>query len=276
MPELPEVETVRQQLKPLIIGKKIVDISIIYDKIIKISNDEFKKKLIHQTFRDISRYGKYLLFELDDYTLVSHLRMEGKYYLRQSINELTKHEHVVFHLSNDMYLTYHDFRKFGTMELVKKGDEFLLDSLKKLGPEVNDTQLIPDRIYPKIKKSSRPIKSLLLDQSIMTGLGNIYVDETLFLAKIHPEKKGHQLSFEEVECILKSAKQVIQKAIDLGGTTIRSYQSTLGVDGRFQNELNVHTLVGKACSVCQEEIIKIKVGGRGTYLCPNCQRKESL
>jgi formamidopyrimidine-DNA glycosylase len=276
MPELPEVETVRQQLKPLLIGKKIISVSVRYNKIIKIPLNKFKEQLKNQTFRDISRYGKYIFFELDDFTLVSHLRMEGKYFLRKTMKDLTKHDHIVFHLDNDLLLTYHDVRKFGTMELVKKGKEYLLDSIKKLGPEVNDEHLKAEDIYQKIKVSSRAIKSILLDQTVMTGLGNIYVDETLFLAKIHPETKGNALTFEDVESILFSAKKVIKKAISLGGTTIRTYQSILGVDGRFQNELNVHTLVGKPCSVCQEKIIKIKVGGRGTYLCPNCQQKESL
>lgn len=276
MPELPEVETVRQQLKPLLIGRTIQSVTILYDKVIKTPLESFKKKIINQRFQDISRYGKYLLFELDDFTLVSHLRMEGKYFLRQSMKDLTKHDHIVFHLDNDLYLTYHDVRKFGTMELVEKGKALDLESIKKLGPEVNDPTLGTEDIYPKIKSSSRPIKAILLDQTVLTGLGNIYVDETLFLAKIHPETKGMTLTFEDVESILFAAKTVIKKAISLGGTTIRTYQSTVGVDGRFQNELNVHTLKGKPCPICQEEIIKIKVGGRGTYLCPNCQQKESL
>lgn len=274
MPELPEVETVKETLKLRLLGKKILDVHAPYPSIIKMDFKDFKTKIINQTFRDISRYGKYLFFVLDDFTLVSHLRMEGKYFLRNSLDELTKHDHVVFDLGS-VYLSYHDVRKFGTMELVKKGEEFTLLSVKKLGFEANDENLDIDYIYAKFNKANRPVKSLLLDQTVITGLGNIYVDETLFRAKIHPEELASNLSFEEVEAIILHAKKVLDKAISLGGTTIRTYQSSFGVDGRFQNELQVHTLVGKPCAVCGETIKKIKVGGRGTYYCPNCQKRKN-
>ena len=275
MPELPEVETVKETLKNYIIGKMIDKVILIYDKIIKSpKKEEFVKKISNQTITDIRRYGKYLLFDLEDYTLVSHLRMEGKYFIRNSLKEITKHDHIIFQLSDSKYLSYHDVRKFGTMELVGYKKEKELESLKVLGKEINDPLLDVEYLYPLIKKASRPIKSILLDQHVVTGLGNIYVDETLFLAKIHPEKLGTQLSYYQVIKIINSARKVIDKAISLGGTTIRTYQSSLGVDGRFQNELNVHTLEGKKCSACDDVVKKIRVGGRGTYFCPMCQRKD--
>ncbi len=275
MPELPEVETVRKQLKSLIIGKKIKSIKVMYPKIVKMDILEFESKLIHQQFQDIRRYGKYLIFDLDDYSLISHLRMEGKYYLRNHVNEFTKHDHIAFKLEDDLYLTYHDVRKFGTMELIKKNEVFFTESVSKLGPEINDINLNIKEIFNKISKSERPIKSLLLDQTIVAGLGNIYVDETLFLARIHPETKGFKLKLSQVETMILSARKVIEKAIELGGTTIRTYHSTMGIDGLFQNELNVHTKKDEQCPICNQKIIKIRVGGRGTYLCPSCQRKES-
>ena len=274
MPELPEVETVRVTLKQFIIGKRITDIIVFYDAIIKEPLQKFKSLLINQRFSDIRRYGKYLLFDLDEFTLISHLRMEGKYYLRKNLNELTKHEHVVFVLDDGTFLSYHDIRKFGTMELVPLYQETTCKSIQTLGKEVNDPSVDVEYLYPKIKNANRPIKSILLDQRIITGLGNIYVDETLYMAKIHPLTLGSNLSYYQIEKIAKASKVVIKKAIELGGTTIRTYHSTLGVDGRFQNELNVHTLVGQSCKVCNDTIIKIKVGGRGTYLCPTCQRKN--
>lgn len=273
MPELPEVETIRQQLKALIIGRKIIDIKVLYPPIVKIDLDEFKKRLIQEEIMDLDRYGKYLIFKFKEDALVSHLRMEGKYYIRLSLRELTKHDHIIFFLDNGRYLTYHDVRKFGTMELVKKDHVFDLKSIGKLGPEANDPSLNPKAIYKKIKASSRPIKSLLLDQTIVCGLGNIYVDETLFLSQIHPEKKGHSLRFKDVLYLLDNARKVLKKAIALGGTTIRTYHSTFGIDGLFQNELNVHTKKGQACPICQDTILKIRVGGRGTYYCPNCQKR---
>ena len=275
MPELPEVETVKETLKQHLIGLKIVDVFVYYDKIIHTPSLKlFQEQLQNQTFTNVRRYGKYLLFDLEDYTLVSHLRMEGKYYLRKHLKEITKHEHIVFALDNSEYLSYHDVRKFGTMELVPYHGEQELLSLSVLGKEINSPDLDADTLYPLIKKANRPIKSILLDQHIVTGLGNIYVDETLFLSKIHPKTLGKNLSYFQIERIVKSAKITISKAIELGGTTIRTYQATLGVDGRFQNQLNVHTLVGKACNHCNDTIVKTKVGGRGTYFCPTCQRED--
>lgn len=274
MPELPEVETVKETLKQHLIGLKIVDVFMYYDKIIRSPSVKlFQEQLQNQTFTNVRRYGKYLLFDLEDYTLVSHLRMEGKYYLRTHLKEITKYEHIVFALDNSQYLSYHDVRKFGTMELVPYRKEQKLLSVSVLGKEINSPDLDADYLYPLIKKANRPIKSILLDQHIVTGLGNIYVDETLFLSKIHPKTLGINLSYFQIEKIVKSAKITISKAIELGGTTIRTYQATLGVDGRFQNQLNVHTLVGKTCNHCNDIIVKTKVGGRGTYFCPTCQRE---
>jgi len=273
MPELPEVETVRLTLLNLIKGRKIKDVLFFYDKIIKNqTTNDFRNKLINQEIRDMRRIGKYLLFDMDNFTLVSHLRMEGKYFIKENLDELSKHEHIVFVLDNGKLLAYHDVRKFGTMELVELKKESTLESIKVLGREVNSDDLDVEYLYPLIRKSARPIKSILLDQHIITGLGNIYVDETLFSARIHPERLGNTLSSYQVKKIIKSAKAVIKKAIELGGTTIRTYQSSLGVDGRFQNELNVHTLAGKKCKNCNDIIKKIRVGGRGTYYCPTCQR----
>ncbi len=275
MPELPEVETVKEALKPRLIGHRITGIEIRYEGIIKnISPDDFKKRVIGQTFRKIDRYGKYLIFVLDDLSMVCHLRMEGKYFIKPIDFEPNKHEHIIFFLDNQQKLSYQDVRKFGTIEVTEIGSEFKLESLKKLGPEANDKNLDLNYLYDKIHNSSRAIKSILLDQTVISGLGNIYVDETLFLAKVHPETKGTKLSRETVKRIGKSARLVLEKAISLGGTTIRTYQSSFGIDGRFQNELNVHTKENEKCKVCGDIIKKIKVGGRGTYYCPTCQTKE--
>ncbi len=275
MPELPEVETVRRTLKNLICDKTITDVMFFYDGIVKNpSPKEFKKRIIGQKFHDIRRYGKYLLFDLDDFTMVSHLRMEGKYFIRNSLDELTKHEHVVFALDDSKYLSYHDVRKFGTMELVDLQQENVLVGIQEMGPEIPDSAFNAEYLYSKTRLSNSPIKSLLLDQHVISGLGNIYVDETLYIARVHPLEKSKNVGWYKIEKIVKAAKEVIAKAIDLGGTTIRTYQSSLGVDGRFQNELNVHTLSGNHCPLCDDTIQKIRVGGRGTYYCPTCQKND--
>lgn len=275
MPELPEVETVKETLKTKILNHRIDDVIIFYSGIIHdILPEVFKTKIIGQHVRDIRRKGKYLLFDLDDYTLVIHLRMEGKFYLKKALENMDKHDHLAFLMDDSRYLSYHDVRKFGTMNLVDKYHEEEVDGVSRLGPDAHQDILETGLIYPQIKSSKRPIKSLLLDQHIIAGLGNIYVDETLFRAKIHPQTLGSALTYYQIEKMLKYASKVIHDAIRLGGTTIRSYHALNGVDGRFQNELKVHTHKGQPCPVCHTEIIKSKVAGRGTYYCPSCQKRN--
>lgn len=275
MPELPEVETVRQTLRPILHGRTITAIEIRWPKIIRGDQRLFEQLVLGAQFTDIERFGKYLLFILDeDYVLVSHLRMEGKFYYQAEAEPVNKHVHVIFTLDNGMQLRYHDVRKFGTMELTTRAAMWQLPALQKLGYEPFQAAATPAYLFGKLQRTNRAIKSVLLDQHVLVGLGNIYVDEVLFRARLHPETPAKGLTLVQAETILTASVMVLQKAIDLGGTTIRSYQSTLGVDGRFQNELQVHTKAGEPCPVCGTPIEKIKVGGRGTYYCPHCQLKK--
>ncbi|MBN2504778.1 MAG: DNA-formamidopyrimidine glycosylase [Bacilli bacterium] len=273
MPELPEVETIKETLKLRILGEKIKDVEVFYSPIIKESSPEdFISTLKHQTLNDIKRKGKYMLFCFESNILVIHLRMEGKFFVKPEEMQKEKHEHVIFHFESGLTLRYHDVRKFGTMQIVGLHDELAARGIDKLGLEPFDPLFTLEYLKSRIHKAKRPIKSLLLDQTIVAGLGNIYVDEVLFLSKVHPNRHGSTLNDHEIMSIVINCKSVLKKAIGLGGTTIRSYLSSLGVSGRFQNELNVHTLVGKPCHVCNTPIEKIRVGGRGTYYCPNCQK----
>jgi formamidopyrimidine-DNA glycosylase len=276
MPELPEVETIRQTLKLHVVGRTIAKIDLYYDKIIKgISPAEFVRKLIGQTIRDMQRYGKYLFFVFDDETLVSHLRMEGKYFLKPAADQIEKHEHIVFTFTDGTTMRYHDTRKFGTMELMAKGCERSSKSLCHLGLEPFDEGFTVSYLQGSIKKSIIPVKSLLLDQTVVCGLGNIYVNEVLFLCRLHPETRACDLRETDLAGIIDASRTVLKKAIELGGTTIRTYYSSLGVTGMFQNELHVHDRKGEPCPVCQTPIAKIQVGGRGTYFCPNCQKRRN-
>ena len=268
MPELPEVETVRRTLLLRLKDETIKDIDIRYPNIIKTDLKSFKSVLINQTIHDIDRMGKYLIFILDQHVIVMHLRMEGKFYIK-SDEPYDKHEHIIFKFKSGMELRYHDVRKFGTMHVLSK-DHYLDEyPLSELGLEPKD--LNPKDFYQRIHRSERPIKASLLDQHIISGLGNIYVDETLFLAKVHPTRLSKNITKKEAESLISAATSVLAKAVRLGGTTIRSYTSSLGVHGRFQNELNVHTKKGEPCPICGTPIIKIKVAGRGSYVCPSCQ-----
>ncbi|HLQ71473.1 MAG TPA: DNA-formamidopyrimidine glycosylase, partial [Bacillota bacterium] len=188
MPELPEVETIKNTLKLLVKGKQIKDVSIYWPNIIKKPTDteKFKYILTGQVFRDIDRKGKFLLFYLDDDVLVSHLRMEGKYSIHQSEEPAKKHTHVIFTFTDGTELRYNDVRKFGTMHLFPKGYEHTEQPLSKLGPDALANTFTSTLLYEKLTKTTRFIKTCLLDQTIVAGLGNIYVDEVLFKASVHP------------------------------------------------------------------------------------------
>ena len=275
MPELPEVETIRHTLKRFVVGKTIENVQVFWPKIIKQPDDvEAFKLLLHgQTIHDIKRKGKFLLFELDDYYLVSHLRMEGKYSVHPKVEAIPKHTHVIFALSTGEELRYNDVRKFGTMHVLEKNQLFQEKPLNHLGPDPFDPEFTIDYFSEKIKRTNRVIKAVLLDQTVVAGLGNIYVDETLFKAGVHPLKIANKLTKAEIAAIRKQATATLKDAVKQGGTTIRSYVNGQGEMGMFQQELNVYAQENTACKNCGRTIIKMKVGGRGTHVCPGCQKQ---
>ncbi len=273
MPELPEVETVKEALKRKILNKKIMNVKIHYSKIIEYpTNDEFIKNLIGETINDIKRRGKWLMFELNNYYLLSHLRMEGKYNYKSSSDELGKHEHVEFIFDDDTSLRYQDTRKFGRMYLYKKEEAESKAPLNELGLEPWDDRLNSKYLKEIYKNKKKEIKSVLLDQSIITGIGNIYADEILFLSKVNPYKKACELKEKELNSIIENTKKVLEAAIKEGGTTIKSYTSEEGVHGRFQQSLYVHQRKDEECKICGTKITKVVIGGRGTYYCKKCQK----
>jgi len=273
MPELPEVETVKEGLKKKLLGRTIINCQVRWPNIIQYPDpEEFIQTITNKTIKDITRRGKFILFHLDDYCLISHLRMEGKYFIKPNKSLLSKHDHVIFQLDNDEELRYNDTRKFGTMHLVKI-DELTNTPVNKLGLEPWDQNLTLDYLKAKFNKK-KAIKTLLLDQEIIAGIGNIYANEILFLTKIHPEEYGCNLSDQNILDIIKHTKTILERAIQLGGTTVHTYQAVDGITGRFQQELLVHSREGQACPVCHKEILKIVVNTRGTYYCPHCQKKR--
>ena len=274
MPELPEVETVKEALNQTVKGQTIKEIELRYEPMVKnMSADEFKEKLINQTIQEVSRRGKYLVFHLDDYQLLSHLRMEGKYFYVDSDFELNPHVHVIFTLENGKRLLYQDTRKFGTYHLYDKAIDLETTApFQVLGLEPFATEFTPSYVKEKIQNKKKPIKSLLLDQTVVCGLGNIYVDEVLYRARLHPLTSSSELTDKDIENVVKYTVEVLARAIELGGTTIRTFRSSHGVSGTFQNELLVHQRKGENCYECHTPIEKIKVGGRGTYFCPTCQK----
>lgn len=272
MPEIAEVETVRKTLKKQILNKRIENVKILYPKMIESDPKEFPEVLKNNEFVDIKRIGKWLLFELKEHYLLSHLRMEGKFFLKTREDKIEKHEHIIFEFQDKTDLRYHDTRKFGRMRLVKKEDLYNVEAIKKQGLEPGDKNLTASYIISKIQNKNLPIKTILLDQTMISGLGNIYANEVLFASKINPFKRGKDITLKEAEEIVKSSDKIIKRAMELGGTTIKSYTSSLGVTGRFQQELMVHKRENEPCKICKTPIKNEKIGGRSTYYCSSCQK----
>lgn len=265
MPELPEVESVRLRLSPYVIDKSIESIDIFYDKY------NHLKEINGETIIDLKRKGKFLIFIMKNHIMVSHLRMEGKYRIEDNPKK-DKHDLVFFHLSNKKTLVYNDVRKFGVFNVFSKDiDIYKVEPLLNVGDE--PFNIDKEAFYNNIHKNTGPIKTTLLDQSIMSGLGNIYANEILFLAGINPFRKSNSLSKDETDKLIEASIDILNRAIKAGGTTIRSFESFNGESGHFQGNLLVHEK--ERCNICNNFIIKEKCGGRGTYYCPSCERSHN-
>jgi formamidopyrimidine-DNA glycosylase len=276
MPELPEVETVRLTLAQWLIHRTIVNVECFYSPMMKPSIAQFNKLTLKAKLTAISRRGKHLIFELNnDFVILSHLRMEGKYFLITEKEILPKYSIAVFHLDDGHKLVYADTRKFGTLQLINKKNLLTQSPLTKLGIEPRDLNN-QSSIKDQIRNRKKGIKSILLDQSIIAGIGNIYADEILFRSRIHPETPGYLLKDEALTVLLQEAKQVIEEAVKAGGTTIRTYRSPSGIDGLFQHHLLAYGREGLPCSRCNIPLVKIQSHGRGTTFCRHCQHQTSL
>lgn len=272
MPELPEVETIVKTLRPLMVNKTIKDIDIFHDRMVKPNVIQFKKALIGKSIQSIERIGKFILFFLTEgMVVISHLRMEGKYIeAKDPTIRLSRFARLVFSFNDGTRMIYDDMRKFGTFELANQSNYLNHPSLKSLGKEPIH-HVDPNPIYQAFHRANRPIKSLLLDQRILLGIGNIYADEILFASNLHPLTSGKAITLEQTITILKHAKRILKQSIEDGGTRIRTYQSGQKIDGEFITKIKVYGRDGLACLNCQHRIDKIMVGGRGTHYCPQCQ-----
>ena len=272
MPEMPEVETVRRTLLPLIEGKTIKEVTVWYPKIITGDAKEFKRQLVGKKITTIDRYAKYLLIRLSgNLTVVSHLRMEGKYRLVKINTKKDKHDHVQIVFSDNSALRYNDVRKFGRMQLIKTGTEKEKTGISKLGAEPNSAAFTVSYLQNGLARKKKNIKNTLLDQSVVAGLGNIYVDEVLWETKIHPLSQANTIPAEKVAQLHDNINSLIELAIAERGTTIHTYLDANGKTGGFQKMLQVYGHKGEPCVRCGTPLEKIKVNGRGTTFCPKCQ-----
>lgn len=274
MPELPEVETVRRGLEALVLGKTIDHVTVSLPRIIRMPDDvqQFALMLQGHTIDAVERRGKYLLLGIGPYTLVSHLRMEGRYGIYRADEPLEKHTHVIFHFTDGTELRYKDVRQFGTMDLLPRGEYALLPGLASLGPEPLAETFTAEVLQSALKsRRSGKIKVLLLDQTFVAGLGNIYVDEVLFQSGIHPEASGPDLQSEQIERLHAAIVAVLAQSVELGGSSVKSYVNGYGQEGGMQHQLKVYGHEDNPCPNCGTEIAKTRVGGRGTHFCPSCQ-----
>ncbi len=279
MPELPEVETVRKGLERLVVGKTIDAVTVLWPRIIELPEVPlFQAFLSGQEIIGVQRRGKFLILKLTDFDLVSHLRMEGKYEYFPSAQTAIqdKHTHVIFQMQDGSQLQYRDVRKFGRMALVPKNQSSKYKGIQQLGPEPLSHDFDKIAFQEALKKKTMAIKPLLLNQKIVVGLGNIYVDEALWLASIHPERLASSLTERETSLLYESIIAVLGQAVEAGGTTIRTYANALGEAGTFQVSLQVYGQTGQPCTRCQTPIQKIKVAQRGTHFCPTCQRNKEV
>lgn len=298
MPELPEVETIRLDLINDLLKKKITHLEILSAKTVKNTKTFFLKQLLNNSFEDISRRGKLLYFKIrggDNYLLI-HLKMTGQLiYIkgqkkiagghslaRISDDEKTsfiqavggelpnQHTRAFLFFEDGAQLFFNDMRKFGYLKIVDKKE---LDKIleKNYGPEPLTKEFNKEYLFNIFKNRQRSIKSLLLDQKIVAGLGNIYVDESLFLSGILPERLGQKLKIEEIDKLVKVVNKIIKLAIKNRGTTFKDYRDASGKQGNFSRYLQVYGRAGEKCPQCGANIEKKKQAGRGTHYCPNCQ-----
>tara|TARA_X000000950_G_C13876606_1_gene645075 strand:- start:243 stop:1058 length:816 start_codon:yes stop_codon:yes gene_type:complete len=271
MPELPEVETVCKGLSKKILGKKIKNLKVLNSKLRKKIPKEIEMIFKEKIIKIILRRGKHgLIFFNCDYTLQFHLGMTGKFFISNRKPLIKKHDHVSFEFENNLFMLYNDVRKFGFIDFIKKPIDLI--NFNELGYEPKVIHLYKKKIIKKIKKSYKSIKDILLDQSFVSGIGNIYASEILFNAKINPKSTGEKISIIKLNNLLKSINLILDKAIEKGGSSISDYNKVDGDLGYFQNNFRVYGRKGLSCFKCKNLIIQLKQSGRSTFYCRNCQK----
>ena len=286
MPELPEVQTIIDDLNKVILNKKIKKIDILLSKIVKGTNSSFINILKNNSFQNINRRGKYIIISLDSGKfLIIHLRMTGQIIYIQKDNLIAgghsdqnnnfnipnKQTHVIIYFNDQSRLFYNDQRQFGFLEIInQKG----LDKIEnKLGIEPLSQKFTLNYFKDLLKNKKKNIKAFLLDQKYISGLGNIYVDESLFQAHILPTRSVYSLKEKEIRDLYQAIKRVLKSAIKYRGTTFNNYIDAHGRQGNFICRLKVYGQENQKCVRCKKGIIKkIRVAGRGTRYCPKCQK----
>jgi formamidopyrimidine-DNA glycosylase len=275
VPELPEVETTVRDLRPLVTGRRIRSVVVSRLALRRPWSPEWERLLAGRRIRTVRRRGKWIILDLDsDLFLVFHLGMTGQLTAGPAGEEPARHTHIVLGLDGGRrQLRFADTRRFGSASLFA-GREALERSFEEsdLGPEPFD--LDPDSWRCRLAATDRSLKAVLLDQRVLAGVGNIYADEALFEARLHPTRTARTLARAEADRLRRAIVTVLNRAIDLRGTTIRNYVGGSGLKGLYQEKKQVYGRAGQPCVRCRTPVEQIRLAGRSTHFCPRCQRKE--
>jgi len=268
VPELPEVETIKNELSPYIVGRRFTKTTIRDTKPVRQpSVEEFHRKIVGQMINGLERRGKYLILRLSDgMALIIHLKMSGALLLNPE--QADRHVRVIFHLDNDNQLVLTDRRRLGTIWLVENEQPII----GKLGPEPLAPRFTTQTLVKRLQKHKAPIKAVLLDQTFIAGIGNMYADEALFAARIHPLRKANSLSPQEIRRLHQAIRDVLQSAIDSKGASINTYKRPNGELGTAHSNFCVAHRGGKPCPICGTPIQRLAIRNRGSYFCPHCQK----
>lgn len=269
MPELPEVETIARAIEPHILGRMITSAEVFWARTLAVpSVQKFKEQVRGQKITGVSRRAKYLILLLQDYNLLVHLRMSGDLMVRKGKMEAQKHDRLVLSLrgkgGEESHLVFNDTRKFGRVWLTDQPETVL----GKLGPEPLDADFTPEWLYENLRRRKRQLKPLLLDQTFLAGVGNIYADESLHMAKLHPLGLSNAVTRKQAEALYEAIRSVLQEGIRRNGASI----DWVYRGGEYQNHFRVYDREGEPCIVCGARIQKLNVGQRGTHVCPKCQK----
>jgi formamidopyrimidine-DNA glycosylase len=270
VPELPEVETIARELRPHLVGRRIVGVIVHWPgAIAQPPAEAFSSAIQGQQIINTARRGKYLLLPLaGGDTLIIHPRMTGNLSVLPAHHPAERHTHVVLLLDDGQALHFNDERKFGRLWLVADPDTVV----GKLGPEPLDGSFTPRDLAARLRDRPSPIKAVLMDQSCIAGIGNVYADEVLFAARIDPRRPANNLDHGEVLRLHAAIRTVLAEAIRAGGSTLRNYRPPMTGRGRFQEKLQVYHRAGEPCPVCGTPIARIRLAQRSAHFCPRCQR----
>jgi formamidopyrimidine-DNA glycosylase len=275
MPELPEVTVISEDVAALAMGREVLRAAVFRPDVTNIDPEEFERRLVGKTLRATGRRGKIIVLDFGDVVGLVHLVISGRVLRLPAWQKPDRMNTAILEFEGEVEPVVLAFTRLwlGYFDLYEPGDENDHPLISRLGPDPFSDEFTIEYLTSALDRKAN-IKGLLLDQSVVSGLGNIYVDEVLFAAYVNPTRRANTLTSEEIEKVHTATRDILGRAIEARGTTFDSYHDAFGETGKFQHELQVFTRVGEPCQRCGTEIVKSRVAGRGTYTCPSCQPLE--